>query len=225
VSCWFRSNQVDAVIHCAVSGRNDPFSNEPTYLTESLLMFRNLWNCRNRYSQFINLGSAYEYDLSRNNLNVKEEDILDHLPTTSYGLAKNIIARIIKNTNNFFNLRLFGVFHETESSQRFFKKVIEQEIVTIQNDVLFDYIYLPDIIPMIECILRGNSQHRDINMVYPHKYRLSDFARKLCESVDIDYRKVIIVGNNDCNLTGDSLKLASYNFPLIGIDQGIENYK
>jgi nucleoside-diphosphate-sugar epimerase len=225
VTYWFKYNQIDAVIHSAVAGRHDPFSTDPVYLTDSVLMFRNLWLNRHCYSKLINLGTAYEFDLSVDNSNVKEESVVKHLPLTSYGLAKNLIARIIKDTDNFYNLRLFGVFHETESSQRFFKKVIEQETITINNDQYFDYIYLEDIIPMIQCILNGSAQHRDINMVYPNKYRLSEVAKELCKLLGLDQNKIKIAANNGCNLSGDSSKLASYEFPLVGIHQGIRNYK
>lgn len=225
VTKWFNHNQIDAVIHSAVAGRHDPFSTESVYLTNSLLMFRNLWLNRHCYSKLINLGTAYEFDLNVDNSNVREESVIDHLPLTSYGLAKNLIARIINDTDNFYNLRLFGVFHETESSQRFFKKVIEQENITINNDQYFDYIYLEDIIPMIRCILDDSAQHRDINMVYPNKYRLSEVANELCELLGLNKNKIKIAASNGCNLSGDSSRLASYEFSLIGIHQGIRNYK
>jgi len=225
VNYWFKHNKVDAVVHSAMIGRDDPFGINPAHLSDSLLMFRNLWIHRSKYLQFINLGSAYELDLNNDNSNIIEESIIDHLPTTSYGFSKNLIARIIKDTDNFFNLRLFGVFHETESSKRFFKKIIEQENVIIDNDRYFDYIYLEDILPMIVCILKGNAHHKDINMVYPYKYRLSELAYELCNILDIDYAKIKIATANGCNLTGNSLKFISYDFPLVGIQQGLRNYK
>ena len=225
VNSWFENNKIDAIVHCALSGREVLSSTDPQYLSDGLLMFRNLWLHRDQYKQFINLGTAYEFDLSKNNFNVKEHEFIDHLPTTSYGYSKNVIARIIRDTHEFYNLRLFGVFHETESPLRFFKRVINQDQIIINNDQLLDYIYLPDIMPMIDTILDGNAQERDINMVYHNKYRLSELAYFLCEHLGISQSKIKVAADNGCHLTGDGTKLSSYNFPLVGIKNGLKNYK
>jgi len=225
VSTWFEHNQIDAVIHCALTGREVLSSTDPKYLSDGLLMFRNLWLHRDHYSCFINLGTAYEFDLNKDNSNVKEYQFIDHLPTTSYGYAKNLIARILRDTPKFYNLRLFGVFHETESPARFFKRVVLQDQVVIHNDQFLDYIYLPDIMPMINTILIGNAHDRDINMVYPNKYLLSDLAYFLCDHLNIDRNKIKISGRNGNNLTGDSAILSNYNLSMIGIEQGLRNYK
>ena len=225
VNNWFSSNEVDAVVHCALTGREVLFSTDPKYLSDSLLMFRNLWLNRKKYSRLINLGTAYEFDLSVSNDNIKEDDVINHLPTTSYGYAKNLVARIIKETPSFYNLRLFGVFHETESPTRFFSKVRYNPEIVINNDVYLDYIYLLDIFPMIDCILDGNAQHRDINMVYPHKYQLSNLAEVLCHYADLPITKIKINNPSGNNLTGDNLRLSSYGFNLIGLEQGLRNYK
>mgnify|MGYP000875619595 CR=1 FL=1 len=70
VEQWFNHNEVDVVIHCALNGREVLSSTDPQYLSDGLLMFRNLWLHRDQYKQFINLGTAYEFDLSKNNFNV-----------------------------------------------------------------------------------------------------------------------------------------------------------
>lgn len=225
VNEWFTNNEVDAVVHCALSGREVLSSTDPKYLSDGLLMFRNLWLNKLKYKMFINLGTAYECDLSVSNDNIREEEILNHLPVSSYGYAKNIVARIIRETPNFYNLRLFGVFHETESPIRFFSKVRNDPEVTINNDVYLDYIYLPDIFPMIDCILAGDAQHRDINMVYPYKYQLSHLAEVLCYHSDLPITKIKIKNPNGNNLTGDNLRFSSYGFNLIGLEQGLRNYK
>lgn len=222
---FFKNHTIDIVIHCALTGREVLSSVDPVYLSDGLLMFRNLWANKHRYKKLINLGTAYEHDLSIDNSMIKEGDFINHLPLTSYGLSKNIIARIIRDTENFYNLRIFGNFYETESDKRFFKKVIKEDAVVIANDSFIDYIYMPDIIPMIECIINGDCQHRDINMVYPHKYRLSEMAYMLCDFMSINKNKITIGNSNGNNLTGDSSTLSSYNLKLIGLEQGLRNYK
>lgn len=225
VNKWFDENEVDVVIHCALSGREVLSSIDPKYLSDSLLMFRNLWLQKSKFKKFINLGTAYECDLNKDNNLIKEDDIIEHLPTTSYGYAKNLVARIIRETSSFYNLRLFGVFHENENQIRFFSRVKYDPEININNDVYLDYIYLPDIFPMIDCILEGNAQHRDINMVYPYKYQLSEMAEVLCQYADVPITKIKIKNPSGNNLTGDCIRFASYGFNLIGLEQGLRNYK
>jgi GDP-L-fucose synthase len=225
VEQWFDHNEVDVVIHCALSGREVLSSTDPQYLSDGLLMFRNLWLQKEQYTRFVNLGTAYEFDLTKNNTNVLEHDFIQHLPRTSYGYAKNVAARIIKDTPGFYNLKLFGVFHETENANRFFQRAKQQDEVVINNDIYLDYIYLPDILPMLECMVEGRSQHSDVNMVYPHKYRLSEMAEILCEHLGLPLSKIKIKNSTGNNLTGDSVALSSYKFNLIGLEQGLRNYK
>lgn len=222
---WFQMNEIDIVIHCALTGREQLSSTEPDYLSDGLLMFRNLWLQRDKYHRFIHLGTAYEFDLSKNNEMMNGDDVINHLPTTSYGYAKNIAARIIHDTPEFYNLRLFGVFHETESELRFLQRVKNQDEVTISNDQYIDYVYLPDILPMIDHIVEGPIQHRDINIVYNDKYRLSDIANMLCDALELDQNKIKVSGSNGNNLTGDGEIYSGYVPDPIGIKQGLRNYK
>jgi nucleoside-diphosphate-sugar epimerase len=225
VETWFQNNEVNVVVHCALSGREVLSSTDPQYLSDGLLMFRNLWLQKHRYERFVHLGTAYEFDLTKNNNIVLEHEFVHHLPRTSYGYAKNIAARIIKDTPGFYNLKLFGVFHEDENANRFFQRVKQQDEVIINNDIYLDYIYLPDILPMLDRMVEGRSQHSDVNMVYPHKYRLSEMAEILCKHLDLPLTKIKIKNSTGNNLTGDSVALSSYNFNLIGLEQGLRNYK
>lgn len=225
VKTLFNDINYDLVIHCALSGREELFSQDPKFLSDGLLMFRNLWHYKSHYRKFINLGTAYEYDLNLDNTLINEGDFVNHLPTTSYGFAKNIIARIISTTENFYNLRIFGNFHETENSKRFFKKVIFEKEITIHNDQYIDYIYMPDILPMIEFILNNDCIENDINLVYNSKYKLSEMAYMLCDIMNLNKNKIKILSNNGKNLTGNGLKFSTYNFKLIGLEKGLGNYK
>jgi nucleoside-diphosphate-sugar epimerase len=115
--------------------------------------------------------------------------------------------------------------HETENFNRFFQRVKHQDEVVINNDIYLDYIYLPDILPMLELMTSGRSQHCDVNMVYPNKYRLSEMAGLLCKHLGLPAEKIKIKNTTGNNLTGDSVALSSYKFDLIGLEQGLRNYK
>jgi nucleoside-diphosphate-sugar epimerase len=225
VNTWFASNPVDVVVHCALTGREVLASTDPVYLSDGLLMFRNLWLNRHWYQRLINLGTAYELDLNANNSLVSEDEFLQHLPLTSYGYSKNIIARIIRETPEFYNLRLFGVFHETEKPNRFFQLVKNQEHVTIRDDMEMDYIYLEDIFPVVDLVIASQCQHKDVNLVYEHKYRLSEMAYTLCDYLNLPRDKIKIQSRSGKALTGDYVKLSSLQLPLTGLTNGLRKYR
>ena len=225
VDQYFLEHNIDAVIHCALTGREVLFSTEPEYTVDSLWMFRNLWNNKHRFKKLINLGTAYEFDLTKDNTLVKESDMLMHLPNTSYGYAKNIITRIIKNTDEFYNLRLFGVFHPEEANNRFFKKLLINREITISNDIYLDYIYLEDIIKFIVPIIEHRLFWKDLNLVHTDKFKLSELARLFCEvqGINPDNVKVTGVGNN--NLTGDSSYIQTCGIMLTPFKEAFSLYK
>ena len=171
------------------------------------------------------MGTCFEYDQDKNNFNVEEHETVNVLPKNSYALSKNLIGRIINNTDNFFNLRLFYVFHETEIEKRFLKKVIHLDEVIIHNDQYADYIYLEDIMPIIKTIISKQCSDKVINMVYPEKYRLSEIAHMLCDVLNINKTKIKILGSNGINMIGNSQKLLNYKFELVGLKKGLEKYK
>ena len=222
---FFQANKIDSVIHCALSGREDLASFDPKYISDNLLMFQNLYLNKHRFCQFINMGTCFEYDQDRDNFYTEEHESNNVLPKTSYAYSKNIIGRIINNTENFYNLRLFYVFHETESPKRFLKKVLHATEITIHNDQYVDYIYLDDLLPMIKTILDGKCKDKVVNMVYPEKFKLSEIAYMLCEYLNIDKSKIQIAGSNGINMIGNSQRLSSYGFNLVGLKKGLGNYK
>lgn len=224
VEYYFQNNEIDIVIHCALSGREFLSSHDPVYLSDGLIMFRNLFNQRKHFDKFINLGTAYELSLDVDNTLINEDDFLSHLPITSYGLAKNLIARTIRETPKFFNLRLFGVFHETESERRFLKKVRNEEHIIIEKDSYFDYLYLPDMFPILDRIINNHCQIRDLNMVYANKYRLSEIAYMLCDHLGLDKNKITIKNQKGLNLTGSPNKIQTLDIDFIGLEKGIRNY-
>lgn len=224
VTAYFDNNKIDYVIHCALSGRELLDSTDPEYFVDGLLMFRNIWLNRTKFNKFINLGTMLECNQFEDNTNFDEYHFLNHLPITSYGLAKNIIARIISETDKFFNLRLFGVFHETENENRFFKKIIKNPEVIINEDKFIDFIYLDDIFPVIDIILNDKANDKHINVVYNKKYKLSELAYMLCDNLNLNKTKIKIINPNGKNFTGDDSKISNYKLKFIGLEEGLKRY-
>lgn len=224
VSDFFDSNRVDYVIHCALVGRNNLSGINDTILVDNIKMFRNLWNHKNKFDKFINLGTGYEFEIRSNICNAVENALFENLPHSSYGLAKNIIARIISNTPSFYNLRLFGMFHHTELPSRFFQRLKNQNAIHISQDIYFDFVNLEDLGLVIDSVFNNVILERDFNVCYSKKLKLSEHATLFAKVHNIDSNAVTVGQTSNNNFTGDSSILDKYNLPFKGLELGFKKY-
>jgi nucleoside-diphosphate-sugar epimerase len=229
VDKFFNQNHIDTVIHCALAGRDRINAIDHSLTVQNLEMFTNLWRNRNQFNRLINMGTGNEFDTSTNIHSAPEHEFFNHLPIASYGYAKNLIARIIHSTQNFYNLRLFGVFHHTESDKRFFKRLLHATDLApfrIFQDHQFDFVNLEDLVPVIDSILEGPSINEfDINVVYMQKYLLSEYARMFADVHNIPHSRIIVEDTGVNNFTGNGFHLGSNNFNFKGLIAGFEQYR
>jgi dTDP-4-dehydrorhamnose reductase len=228
VDNFFSRNDIDVVIHCALAGRDRINAVDHNLTTQNLEMFSNLWRNKHKFGKLINCGTGNEFDTSKNIFNADETEFLNHLPKASYGYAKNMIARVINETPNFYNMRLFGVFHHTESPRRFFKLIYnatDSAPFRIFQDQYFDFMNLEDIVSMLDTMIAGKAKENSINMVYEQKYLQSELAKMFAEIHNIPQSRIIVEHASDIHFTGNGEKLARYNFALKGLEDGFRKYK
>jgi GDP-L-fucose synthase len=220
---YFAVNKIDVVVNCAGSVDSNLINFNADSAKTNLLIFGNLYAARNQFTKLINIGSGAEFDRSRGIDQFTEEMLFLSQPKDHYGLSKNIISRMSYNTDNFYTLRLFGVFGRTESSKRLLKKVISGEEVDVA-DRYFDYFYINDLIPVLEYYISNTPKHKDINVVYASKILLSEFLRKFCELHKASDNNIKLSGSIGLNYTGSATKILELELPFIGIDQGLKDY-
>jgi nucleoside-diphosphate-sugar epimerase len=206
VHFYFLDAWVDIVIHCAVKGGSRLQQDDWDVMDSNLQMYYNLLNNKAHFGKFIHLGSGAE-------LYAKDKP---------YGLSKDIIRKSISIKDNFYNLRIFGVFDENELDTRFIKanikKYINKESIIIHQDKLMDFIYMPDLVKIIEYYI-NNDGPKELDCNYSNQYSLKNIANIINE---LDSYKVEVQTTNN-NLgemyTGNFYDL-SLNF--IGLEQGIK---
>lgn len=225
VEAFFATHDIDVVVHCAVAGRTDMTSQTKEITGEIVNMFRNLYAHKDKYKRLVNIASGYEYDHKKPVVLVEESELSDRLPSASYGLGKNYVSRIVRDTDNMYNLRLFGMFHEDESAIRFFKKLrTGTGKFTIDEDRQFDFVYLNDILPMIDLAVEGKLRHKDINLTYSKKYFMSELVSLFFEQTGTS-REVAVnrVGSNHYTASGKTW--SEYQYPRIGIQEAFRRYR
>jgi GDP-L-fucose synthase len=207
-SKYFSNKYFDVVIHCAVSGGSRLKQETWRDMDDNLKMYYNLLNCRNRFNKLIHFGSGAE----------------TNAPESPYGLSKRVIANSISEQDNFYNIKIFGVFDENELDTRFIKanikRYIAKEPMQINENKFMDFFYMQDLVKVIEYYINEQEPPKEFDCVYiegsPTLTQLSLIIN------DLDEHKVkIFVGNPD----GDSYT-SKYRSELpiefIGLEEGIK---
>lgn len=229
VMSFFENQHFDVVIHSAVVGREMVSSISEDIGTDILLMFMNLVEQDSHYEKFINFGSGAEFGLDTSIDKVSEESIFDQYPKEGYGLAKNIIARTIRNLSNFYNLRIFSCLDPSESEKRLvkkFKSFVDQGLVfEIENNRYVDFVSLKDLSIVVDAVLEGKITDNDVNVVYQNKLTVADLLYKYCDINEVDPSLVKVVSESEINYTGDGSKLVKIGLELEGIGPTLAKYK
>ena len=203
---WFKTRHFDTVIHTAIVGGSRLNKEDHMVMQQNLLMYYNLLFHKKRFEKLITFGSGAElFGL--------------HTP---YGVSKKIISESIRSTDNFYNLRIFGVFDENELNTRFIKtnilRYIDHQPMIIHANKLMDFFYMKDLISLVEYYLTDSNPPKETNCSYAQKHTLTNIASMINELSH--YKVPIVVENADkfdvyC---GDALNIPLH---MIGLQQGI----
>jgi GDP-L-fucose synthase len=210
MSKFFQSRYpFDIVLHCAVAGATNPRDENWDVADSNLIMYYNLLKFKQYYSKLIHFGSGAE----------------TYLPSTPYGYSKKVIAKSILNQDNFYNVKIFGVFDENELDTRFIKanikRYINKEPIKINEVKFMDFFYMQDLIKVIEYYINEEKPPKEFDCVYSeNSYTLFGLAC-LINKLD-DYEVEVVYGDK----VGDDY-LSKYRTILpiefIGLEQGIKN--
>ena len=169
---FINDNKIDVVIHCANTGgsRKTGYDIKDPYVAENnLRMFFNLTRCLGQAKLLINLGSGAEYDRAYYKPKMNEDYFDRHVPSDRYGFSKYICSKYISNSQNSINLRLFGVFGKYEDHRfRFISNAIVKNLsglpITINKNVYFDYLYVNDLMKVLEYFIHNPARHKNYNV-------------------------------------------------------------
>lgn len=183
---YLERNHFDFVLHFAVYGDGIDKTKDGTKILEyNLRMFLNFQKCSTLYGKMYYTGSGAEYDKRYDIISVKESDIGRTIPVDQYGLMKYTVGRMIEDSDNIYNLRLFGIFGKYEYYPKKFIsnvccKAVKGLPFSIRQDVYFDYLWIEDFIKMLNFFLDHEPRYHTYNMVSGEKISL----REICKIVN-----------------------------------------
>lgn len=211
VDTYISMTQPDIIINCANRGGGRDSGNE-NIIHDNLRMFFNIVKHSDKVSKIIHFGSGAEYGKHKSIVDVKEEDADRALPLDEYGFYKSVCSKFIEKSDNNLNLRVFGCYGEFENYEfKFISNAIVKNLlhlpITINKNVFFDYIYIEDLVKIVDYFLKNSTRHKVYNVTTGMKIDLLSLAKLVNETSDFTSEiKVINEGlNNEYTSINDRL--------------------
>ena len=200
VKTYIDSAQVDFIIHCANRGGARGIVDDESVVSDNIKMFDNLIKCLNG-NKMIFFGSGAQYNKARHLSKVKEEQFGESIPKDPYGLSKYKIVKQIEKLNNVLCLNIFGCYGKYEKENRFPSYAIKQNLnkqpITINQNVIFDYLYIDDLCKIIEHFIENKASENVINITPSESIDLLSIANLVNEISD--FKSDIIIKNDKMN--------------------------
>lgn len=218
VKDYFTQNDIDFVIHCATVGGARGIQDKDTTVEDNLAMVDNILQYKKPDTRVILFGSGAMYDKSRNLHKVKESQIGEVVPSDLYGKSKLLISEKIKNRKDVLMLNIFACYGYGEKESRFpsyaINQVLRGQNVEINQNVVFDYLFVEDMVQIVEYFMKNVPNENIINITPTKSISLleianivNDFAQN---KVEIKIKNPVL--NNE--YTGDNSLLLK-NYPTL----------
>lgn len=181
VAQYFASHHPDIVIHAAVKPGHRNATDFNNLFFTNTRMFFNLERYSEQYEKMLVIGSGAIYDNRSYRPKVNEEDWKDNIPIDEHGFCKYVCEKVIEHSRNIYDLRIFGIFGKYEDyAIRFISNAICKTLfdlpITIKQNRKFDYLYINDLMPILDWFISGIPYHKAYNITPDQSVSLSDLA-------------------------------------------------
>ena len=211
VAEYFKANDIDFVIHCGSVGGARGIQDKDTTIEDNLAMVDNILSNKKTSAKVILFGSGAMYDKARNLHKVKESQIGEVVPNDLYGKSKLLISEKIKKRPDVLMLNIFACYGYGEKENRFpsyaINKVLRGEAIEINQNVVFDYLFVEDMEKIVEHFVSHFPTDKVINITPTNSISLLEIAKIVNsfgkKKVDIRIKNEVL--NNE--YTGDNTLL------------------
>jgi UDP-glucose 4-epimerase len=211
IKAYVIENQIDIIIHAAIAPGYKDKKNEALF-KQNTAMSASVASCRDLVRKIIFFSSGASVEA-----------------LTSYGAAKHIEEAFATKDSNIYSLRLFGVYGPLEDyGTRFVSNMICKALLglpmTIKKDRRFSYIWIEDLLHIIDAFIQVNWPTHVLNITPDHDPLLSEIACIVRDKCHAELPIVLKDCSLGCEYTGDNDELRQL-FPdmeLTPIEKGIE---
>lgn len=213
---YFSKNDIEFIIHCGSTGGARGIADKDTTIEDNLAMVDNILLNKKVGTRVILFGSGAMYDKSRPLHKVNESEIGDVIPKDLYGKSKLLISEKIENRDDVLMLNIFACYGYGEKDNRFpsyaINQVLKGENININQNVIFDYLFVEDMERIIEHFINNVPKDNIINITPTKSSSLLEIANivKSFSKKEIDIKILNPEMNNE--YTGNNLVLME-NYP------------
>lgn len=208
---YFAANKIDFIIHCGSTGGARGIQDRDTTIEDNLAMVDNILKYKKISARVILFGSGAMYDKSRPLHKVNESQIGKVVPSDLYGKSKMMIADKIKDRKDVVCLNIFACYGYGEKESRFpsyaINKVLTGENIEINQNVIFDYLFVEDMQRIVEYFVTHIPVSNIINITPTNSISLLEIANIVKTFSDKEIK--VTVNNPEMNneYTGDNSRL------------------
>lgn len=213
VKNYLKKHQFDVVIHCATwNATRNSKKDTSKVLENNLRMYFNISRYQDIYGKMIYYGSGAEFGREHWKPKMSEDYFDTYVPTDQYGFSKYIMCKYAEKSENIYNLRLFGVFGKYEDWEiRFISnaccKAVWDLSITIRQNVLFDYLYVDDLVKITEWFIENEPKDKFYNVCTGEIYDLLALALKVLKVSGKRLDIKVTRGSLGREYSGDNSKL------------------
>lgn len=212
VDAFFKNNSIDFVVHAAVKPSHRNAKDFSNLFYTNTRMFFNLERHKDEYQKMLVLGSGAIYDMRHYRPKMKEVEWTGHIPADEHGYCKYVCEKVIEHSSNIFDLRIFGIFGKYEDyAIRFISNAICKTLfdlpITIKQNRKFDYLYVNDLMPILDWFIDNNPQKKSYNITPDCAISLYDLAIMVREISNSDVPILIKSEGLGLEYSGDNTLL------------------
>ncbi|MGJ0342184.1 NAD-dependent epimerase/dehydratase family protein [Aliarcobacter cryaerophilus] len=232
VDNYILGNKIDIIIHLANKGGDRTTVDMKNVTEYNLRIFFNIAKHEKNVKKIISFGSGAEYSKHKPIVEAREEDYLDAQPLDEYGFYKSITSKYIEKSDNIVQLRIFGAYGEYENYRfKFITNAIVKNLlklpIIINKNVYFDYIYVDDLLRMIDWTIHNESKEKIYNATTGIKIDLITLANLVNETSDFKSEiKILNDGlNNEYTSNNERIMKELKNFEFTSHKKAIQKMR
>lgn len=202
VDHYILQNKIDIIVHAANRGGGRDTLDMKSITEYNLRIFFNIAKHEKNVKKIISFGSGAEYGKHKPIIEAKEDDYRSLFPLDEYGFYKSITSHYIEKSQNIVQLRIFGAYGEYENYRyKFISNAIVKNLlhlpITINKNVYFDYIYIDNLVKIIDFFIHNDPKEKIYNVTTGTKVDLVTLSHYI-NNVS-DFQSEITVLNEGLN--------------------------
>jgi UDP-glucose 4-epimerase len=209
---YLQRERPDVVVHGATKPAHRNAVDLSRIVETNERMFFNLVRDRELCPRMVFLSSGAVYDAGNYKSRMPETYFDSHVPADEHGFSKYVIAKYIEQAAHIVELRVFGILGPHEDyAIRFVSNAICKTLfdmpVTLRQDREFSYLWVEDLLPIVEHFAANDGAHRAYNIAPDDVVRLQDLARLVVEISGKDLPIMVGAAGEGAPYSGDNTRL------------------